>query len=168
MSAIARKVSGSAGVFNGLLNGLSDQKSGAKRYYLLPTSCSDSEPLWVVPRGLGFAWTDLDLPNVFPNGCHSMCIKLLPGTDLQLPTAWRIYMDTGRYAAPMNQSVKKKFGVDWAGNIVMAKHRRRSDRIAQVACGEEDFADVILSLWLREFMYVKDRLGARLHFGSSF
>ncbi|KAJ7476312.1 hypothetical protein B0H11DRAFT_1727301, partial [Mycena galericulata] len=114
--------------------------------YILATSSGEAEPMWVVPRGEGFDYKDFQLASVFPNGCTSVFVGFVPGTDMILPCAWRIYIDTGRYPAPMNICIKKKFGVDWPGNIVMAKHRRRSDHIAQVAYGEEDFADVILGL----------------------
>ncbi|KAJ7829048.1 hypothetical protein B0H13DRAFT_1536388, partial [Mycena leptocephala] len=65
---------------------------------------------------------DLNLPNVFPNGCTSVCVAVLPGTDHRLQQAWRIYIDTGRYPAPLNKCIRKKFDVDWPGNIVMVKH----------------------------------------------
>ncbi|KAJ7730778.1 hypothetical protein B0H16DRAFT_1733630 [Mycena metata] len=130
------------------------------------SAATSGEALWVVPRGEGFDYKDFEMPNVFPNGCISIYVPTLPGTDLELQAAWRIYIDSGRYAAPMNKCVKHKFNVDWPGNIVMAKHRRRSDHIAQVAYGEEDFADVVLALWLKEFVHVKNRLGVKLFFHS--
>ncbi|KAJ6579176.1 hypothetical protein DFH09DRAFT_1310527 [Mycena vulgaris] len=143
------------------------KKAGAKRFYVLATSSEEAEPMWVVHRGDSFDCKDFEFPNVFPNGCTSVSVTSVPGTDMVLQSPWRIYFDTGRYAAPLNQCVKRKFNVDWTGNILMIKHRRRSECIAQVSYGEEDFADVILGLWLKEFFHVKNRLGVKLHFKSS-
>ncbi|KAJ6464315.1 hypothetical protein DFH09DRAFT_1346828 [Mycena vulgaris] len=141
------------------LSAYAKPKLGSKRFYTFPTSSQSAEAMWVSPRGNGYDYKDFDLRNVFPNGCISVHISILPGTDMALPSAWRVYIDNGRYPAPSNACIQHKFNVDWPGNIVLVKHRRRSDHIAQVAYGEEDYADVILGLWLKEFMHVNNALG---------
>ncbi|KAJ7197892.1 hypothetical protein C8J57DRAFT_1487631 [Mycena rebaudengoi] len=136
------------------LSSIYKKTSGAKRAYAFPTGADSPEPLWVVTRGTEYDHKDLELAHVFPNGCMSVWVGEVPGTEMRLPTAWRIYIESGRHSAPLNQCIKNKFGVEWPGNIVMIKHRRRSDHIAQVPGPEEDFADVILALWLKEFIQV--------------
>ncbi|KAJ7629948.1 hypothetical protein DFH06DRAFT_1005538, partial [Mycena polygramma] len=112
-----------------------------------PTSSDSAEALFVTPQDPGFDFKSFELDHIFPNGYISVRINKAPGTTITLPSAWRIYMDSGRCAAPLNSCIKHKFGLDWAGNIVLIKHRRNnSDHIAQISTKEEDYADVILNL----------------------
>ncbi|KAJ7683372.1 hypothetical protein B0H17DRAFT_1205230 [Mycena rosella] len=153
---------------DGMVRGLSAAakiRSGAKRFYVYTTSGTNGEGIWVAPRVHDLDFKDFDLSNVFPNGCISVVVNMVPGTNMPLPSTWRIYMDSGRYPAPLNASVQNKFGVEWPGNLVLGKHRRGSDvHIAHIAGGEEDFVEVILGLWLKQFIHVKSAMGAKLHF----
>ncbi|KAJ7490411.1 hypothetical protein B0H11DRAFT_2229303 [Mycena galericulata] len=163
----------SLGVIKGLSASAKTAK-GAKRFWSFPTSSDEPDALWVAPRSHGFSFKDFDLSHIFPNGCVSVCIQKVPGTDMDLPADWRIYIDSGRFVAPLNKCVKKKFGIDWPGNIVLVKHRRKSEEhIVNISCGEEDYAYVLLGLlssWLKQFIHVKQSMGVTLHFkhlGSS-
>ncbi|KAJ7665241.1 hypothetical protein DFH06DRAFT_1127578 [Mycena polygramma] len=149
------------------ISALARKQHGAARYYCFPTASSTAEAIWVHPRGLGFNHKDLNLAHLFPNGCSSDAICVLPGTDLVLPVSWRIYIGNARYRSPLNECIKTKFDIDWPGNVVMVKRRRNSDALTKVSIGEEEFADVILELWLKEFIHVQNRLGLKLLFHSS-
>ncbi|KAJ7821151.1 hypothetical protein B0H13DRAFT_1660551, partial [Mycena leptocephala] len=111
-----------------------------------PCGSSTQQDLWIPTRGGSFDHLDLFLANIFPNGCYSLRIARVPGTDVPLPTAWRVYFDTGRYRAPVNQCIWSRFNIKWAGNVVMVKHRRRSDHVAQVRREEDECADILLAL----------------------
>ncbi|KAJ7040614.1 hypothetical protein C8F04DRAFT_923479, partial [Mycena alexandri] len=96
----------------------------------------------------GGDYLDLNLPLLFPNGCMSLRIPNVPGTNIPLPSGWRIYVESGRYPAPPNEAVMTRFNKRWNGNILMVKHRRNSDYVNYVTRKEDDFAHVILSLWV--------------------
>ncbi|KAJ7154306.1 hypothetical protein C8R43DRAFT_885156, partial [Mycena crocata] len=111
-----------------------------------PTASDRPIPLWAANRGPGSTVLDLDLSTFFPSGCLSMRVCRIPGTKVPLPCGWRIYFDTGRYSAPVNQSIMSKFNIAWSGNIVMVKLRVREDYLAHVTAKEDHLADVILCL----------------------
>ncbi|KAJ7495921.1 hypothetical protein B0H11DRAFT_2226915 [Mycena galericulata] len=136
--------------------------AGSKRCSLFATGAKASETLWAIAREGGTKQLDLDLSGVFPQGCYSVRVSRVPATNVPLPSAWRIYFDTGRYPAPVNEAVMKRFGTKWTGNILLVKHRRKSNLLANVTAGEQDYADLVLSMWLREFASVRQRLNARI------
>lgn len=77
-----------------------------------------------------------------------MRIDRLPGTRFRLRKGWRVYFDTGRYSAPPNQCVSSKFDVEWKGNLVLVKHRRKSNVILPVLRSDGEVADLLLALWV--------------------
>ncbi|KAJ6501444.1 hypothetical protein C8R47DRAFT_970060, partial [Mycena vitilis] len=122
------------------------------RVCCFPSGSTTPEPLWLVGRGPGFKDADLELADVFPNGCYSVRIRKMPGTQYRFRDGWRIYFNTGRYSAPVNQCVWSRFEIEWRGNIVMVKHARRSNVILPVDEAEDLVADVVLAqLVIRSF-----------------
>ncbi|KAJ7436454.1 hypothetical protein B0H11DRAFT_1936658 [Mycena galericulata] len=140
---------------------------GARRAHLMATGATKPLGMWALARGPEFELVDLNLPAIFPRGCYSMRINRVPGTNAPLPTGWRIYFDTGRYPTHVNECVMKKFKMKWMGNILMVRHRRMSNHISHVRSGEEDFANLLLSLWLREFASVRERLQVDIPYAAS-
>ncbi|KAJ7603540.1 hypothetical protein DFH06DRAFT_938792, partial [Mycena polygramma] len=97
-----------------------------------PCGSSTQEAIWLPPRGGDFDHLDLSLANITPNGCYSQRISRVPGTDVPLLTAWRVYFDTCKYYAPLNQCILKRFGIKWYGNVLMVKQRNGGDQPAHV------------------------------------
>ncbi|KAJ7106078.1 hypothetical protein C8R43DRAFT_842109, partial [Mycena crocata] len=94
----------------------------AKRFSCYPTGATSRQPLYLAETGTSLGFVNLDMSNVFPNGYFSMRLTKITATGFRLDTAWRIYFDTGRYWAPVNQCILTKFAVKWRGNIVLTKH----------------------------------------------
>ncbi|KAJ7773130.1 hypothetical protein B0H16DRAFT_1305173 [Mycena metata] len=116
-----------------------------RSFYLMATACSTAVPIFATTRK---DYLDLYLPFLFPNGYTSMRIANIPGTNMPLPSGWRIYVESGRYPSPPNEAIMTAFKTRWNGNILMVKHRRNSDLVNYVTRKEDDFAYTILSLWV--------------------
>ncbi|KAJ7135275.1 hypothetical protein C8R43DRAFT_1132808 [Mycena crocata] len=137
---------------------------GNRRFRCSPSASKKAVTLYAGNRGTGSGFLDLDLALFHPNGCYSMRISRIPGTRQPLPVAWRIYFDNGRYMAPINQRILKRFNVVWPGNIVMVKLRPGEDFIGHITPKEDHYADVLLGLWLREFGRVRAVLDVEIPF----
>ncbi|KAJ7739541.1 hypothetical protein B0H16DRAFT_1324847, partial [Mycena metata] len=111
-----------------------------------PSGSAERLDMNVPLRGGTFSELDLFLANLFPNGFFSHRIARIPGTDIPLLTAWRIYFTTGKYNAPVNQCLLACFKIQWYGNIVIAKQRRGSDKVVQVRQNEDECGHILISL----------------------
>ncbi|KAJ7725027.1 hypothetical protein B0H16DRAFT_1472007 [Mycena metata] len=87
-----------------------------RRYYCFACGAILPQPVWLPLRGGTFDHLDLFLANFFPNGCYSL------------------------------RCIMSMFGIHWEGNIIISKHRHRSDYIAHVRREEDEFAVVLLGL----------------------
>ncbi|KAJ7783129.1 hypothetical protein B0H16DRAFT_1447302 [Mycena metata] len=130
----------------------------AKRFLCFPSGSEGPMDINIPPRDGGNGALDLLLANFFPNGCFSHRIARAPGTNILLDTAWRIYFSNGKYFAPVNQSILAHFRILWRGNILIVKHRRGSDALVQVTHEDEEYAKVLLGMWLQEFIRVRSRI----------
>ncbi|KAJ6510111.1 hypothetical protein C8R47DRAFT_1208155 [Mycena vitilis] len=149
-------------VGGGMIDNISDvcrSAQGVKRYRCYACGCSMPQPIWLPIRGGSFRPLDLFLANLFPNGYCSLRISRVPGTDIPLPSAYRVYFASGKFLAPVNQCLMSRFNIKWAGNVLMVKHRQGVKCPAQVRREEDEYADILLALWLREFVYVRSLLG---------
>ncbi|KAJ7186928.1 hypothetical protein C8R46DRAFT_1024898 [Mycena filopes] len=138
------------------------QAAGSRRCWCYPSGSEKAMDIWLPNRGGTYSAVDLFLANLFPNGLYSLRIARLPGTNILLPTAWRIYFDTGRYMAPMNQCIWDLFKIKWHGNVILVKHRRGAATLVQVRPNEDEYADMLLALWLKQFLHVRDNLDVRV------
>lgn len=82
---------------------------------------------------------------VFPNGALSLRINTFPGTNHRLENHFRIFVSKYKEPAPANSCIKHKFGLLWAGNVVVAKYARRdSDILIHIDSLETDMIDALV------------------------
>ncbi|KAJ7018547.1 hypothetical protein C8F04DRAFT_1198877 [Mycena alexandri] len=127
---------------SGMVTIISDagrQAWGNKRFYCFACGALYPQPVWLSPRLGTFDHLDLYLANLFPNGCYSIRVTRIPGTRIRLSTALaNIFCHW--------ECIMTRFGIEWDGNVLVVKHRFRSDLVVHVRREEDEYAEVLLGL----------------------
>lgn len=129
-----------------------DFRRRAVKCVIFPTGSSTPEGIWTrtktsLPRGLQIHPQDLDLDMAFPDGSISFRLDSVPGNGFPLPNGLRIFISKAADSAPINKSIRRRFGWKWRGNLMLAKYGRGyKDGLIQIQLTEPTSLDLIVGL----------------------
>lgn len=121
------------------------------RCMIYPTGGTASTTIWTRTTsstlfGVPKVPNDIDTRPIFPNGCISTRFDTM-FNGFPLADGYRIFMSHDIECAPLNKSIKSKFGHVWFGNLMLAKHARNSGQeLSNVQLFEPDCLNIIVGL----------------------
>ena len=114
---------------------------------------------------------DLELSQFFPNGALSVRVRGSQGSNGFKGSIFRFYIDNHNTPIPSNTYFKKQAGLNWRGNIVIAKYRwgEAENDFANITSQEVPYIDSVVlasvvhrpSTTYSDYIYQMDRRTAR-------